>query len=42
VIAGTAIGALWLAIVATLAHVIRTDPAARREGADRGSGTDGH
>jgi membrane-associated phospholipid phosphatase len=35
VIAGTAIGVLWLAIVATLAHVIRPDPI-RSERADRG------
>jgi membrane-associated phospholipid phosphatase len=35
VIAGTAIGALWLAIVATLAHVIRPKPNADGEGPDR-------
>jgi membrane-associated phospholipid phosphatase len=37
VIAGTAIGALWLAIVATLTHVIRPDPDARSEGLDGSS-----
>jgi membrane-associated phospholipid phosphatase len=39
VIGGTAIGALWLAIIATLTHVIRPDPDARGQGA-AGSQTD--
>ncbi|MDP9327606.1 MAG: phosphatase PAP2 family protein [Actinomycetota bacterium] len=38
VIAGTAIGALWLAIVATLAHVIRPDPVQHAEGLEALSG----
>ncbi len=38
VIAGTAIGALWLAIVATLAHLIRPAPVGRGEGLEAVSG----
>jgi membrane-associated phospholipid phosphatase len=37
VIAGSAIGALWLAIVATLTYVIRPDPDARSKGLDGSS-----
>jgi membrane-associated phospholipid phosphatase len=37
VIAGTAIGALWLAIIAMLTHVIRPDPDARSERLDGSS-----